>query len=346
MRLILIAFVTFFVVSCKSKKENPKAKENPPVTVDVLVAGVTSVTGSMEANGAVIANEIVEIRPEISGRLTYLNLPEGGNVAAGTLLAKINDADLQAQKAKTNVQLTLARKTEERLKKLLAVNGINQADYDAALNQVNNLEADLKITDAALEKTIIKAPFGGVLGLRMISPGAYVTPQNILTTLQQVDKVKVDFNLPESFASIVRRGSRVTVELADGKGKRNATVIATEPQVNATTRNLKVRATLDGGNINPGTFAKVTISTGGNTKSIVVPTSAIIPDARAKKVVLVKGGMGVYVDVETGQRMPGGVEITKGLNVGDSIVVSGVLYVRPGLPVKVRSVKKLEEVVQ
>lgn len=346
MRLIFISLATLLFVSCKGKKETPKAKDNPPVSVDVLIAGVSSVTGSVEANGSVVANETVEIRPEINGRVTYLNLPEGGTIAAGTVLVKINDADLQAQKAKINVQLNLARKTEERLKKLLAVNGINQADYDAALNQVNSLEADLKIIEASLEKTVIKAPFAGVLGLRLVSMGAYVTPQNILTTLQQVNQVKVDFNLPETFADIVRRGTRVTVELADGKGKRNATVMATEPQVNTTTRNLKVRALLDGGNINPGTFAKVTIRTGGDARRIVVPTSAIIPDARAKKVVLVKEGKGVYTDVETGQRMPGGVEITKGLSIGDSIVVSGVLYVRPGLPVKVRATKKLEELVQ
>jgi len=345
MRLIVISLATLLLTSCKEKKDAPKAKDNPPVSVDVLIAGVSSVTGSVEANGSVVANELVEIRPEINGRVTFLNLPEGGSVSAGAVLVKINDADLQAQKAKINVQLSLARKTEERLKKLLAVNGINQADYDAALNQVNSLEADLKIVEASLDKTVIKAPFAGVLGLRLVSMGAYVTPQNILTTLQQVNKVKVDFNLPETFADIVRRGTRVTVELADGMGKRSATVIATEPQVNTTTRNLKVRAQLDGGNINPGTFAKITIGTGGN-KRIVVPTSAIIPDARAKKIVLVKEGKGVYTDVETGQRMPGGVEITKGLNVGDSIVVSGVLYVRPGLPVKVRATKKLEELVQ
>jgi membrane fusion protein (multidrug efflux system) len=332
-------------MACKSKKEQPL--QNPGmqvVNVDVIIAGNNNISNTIEVNGSVIANESVDLHPEISGRLIYLNLPEGSHVSQGMLLARINDADLQASLVKTRVQLELAQKTEERLRKLLAVNGINQADYDAALNQVNNLKADISVIQAQLDKTVVKAPFSGVLGLRMISPGAYVTPATVLATLQQTDKMKIDFTVPELYASQVQKDKTVTIATNENKGKHKAVITAIEPQINATTRNLKVRAVLDdGGVVNPGSFVKVVMDAGDKGNGILVPTNAIIPDAKAKKLVVVKNGKGSFVDIETGLRLINTAEVTKGIQAGDSVVVTGVLFVRPNAPVKVKSVKKLSD---
>ncbi|MBX9732688.1 MAG: efflux RND transporter periplasmic adaptor subunit, partial [Chitinophagaceae bacterium] len=209
MKNYLFLATLFFAFSCKEKKNTGETKTNekPQATiVDVLIAGGSSVSNTVEVNGTVIPFETVTINPETSGRLTYLNVPDGAKVSAGTVLARINDADLQANLNKTKVLLDLAQKTEQRLRKLVAINGINQADYDAALNQVNSLKADLVVTQSQIDKTVIKAPFSGVLGLRQISPGAYVTPATILSTLQQVDKVKIDFNVPELYTDLIRKG--------------------------------------------------------------------------------------------------------------------------------------------
>jgi membrane fusion protein (multidrug efflux system) len=335
-----------FLFSCKEKQEDPakKSQASQITSVDVIVAGNKSLSNTIEANGTAVANEMLDIHPETSGRLTYLNVPDGATIAAGTLLAKINDADLQAQLNKSKVQLELAQKTEERLRKLLAVNGINQADYDLALNSVNNIKADIELLKAQIEKTIVKAPFAGVLGLRQTSPGAYVTPATILATLQQVNKVKIDFTVPELYANLIRKGGTVTVLTNETNNKRTATIIATQADINTSTRNLKVRAELSGNPINPGTFVKVLLEAGGKASGIFIPTNTIIPDADSKKVIVVKGGKGVFVKIETGLRTAGGVEVTKGLNVGDSVVVSGVLFVRPNAAVKVKTVKKLEDV--
>lgn len=336
-------FVLLFAMACKSKKEQPlQHPEMQAVNVDVIIAGNNNISNTVEVNGSVVANESVDLHPEISGRLIYLNLPEGSHVSQGTLLARINDADLQASLVKTRVQLELAQKTEERLRKLLAVNGINQADYDAALNQVNNLKADVSVIQAQLDKTVVKAPFSGVLGLRMISPGAYVTPSTVLATLQQTDKMKIDFTVPERYVSQVQKGNAVTIATNENKGTHKAVITAIEPQINATTRNLKVRAVLDdGGLINPGSFVKVVMNAGDKGNGILVPTNAIIPDAKAKKLVVVKNGKGSFVDIETGLRLTNTAEVTKGIQAGDSVVVTGVLFVRPNAPVKVKSVKKL-----
>lgn len=341
-------FALLLIAACKSKKEDPKQNNAPPppVIVDVIIAGNTTLSNTIEVNGSVVASESANLQPEISGRLTYLNLPEGSRVSQGTVLAKINDADLQATQSKTRVLLDMAQKTEERLRKLLAVSGINQADYDVALNQVNSLKADLRVTQAQIDKTVIRAPFGGILGLRMVSPGTYVTPATILATLQQTDRVKIDFSVPEIYTNLIQRGKTIVVQTNENNSKRRAVIIATEPLINATTRNLKVRAQLEGSPIASGAFVKVLLETGGRANSILVPTNAIIPDARAKKVVVVNNGKGKLVDIETGLRGKGTAEVTRGLKAGDSIAVTGVLFVRPNSVLKVRSVKQLSEFMQ
>ncbi len=341
---VVIGIVVLF--ACNTKKPAPAVNPNPPVMVDVIVAGESAVTGTLEVNGTVVANEFAELHPEVSGRITYLNVPEGSFVQQGTVLVRINDADLQAQLNKIKVQLELAQQTEQRLKKLLDINGVNQADYDAALNQVNSLKADIDYTSAMIDKTVLRAPFAGVLGLRQVSPGAYVTPTTIITTLQQVNKVKIDFTVPEDYSNSIKTGATVNVITPNDKNTtRRARVIATEQSVDINTRNLKVRALLENGVANPGSFVKVILQTGAGSSSVMVPTQAIIPDAMNKKMVTVKNGKAVFVNIETGVRREGLVQVTKGLNAGDTVVVSGVLFARPDAPLKVRSVKQLQEVV-
>lgn len=343
--LHVMLFVAVSFASCGGKKETPKeARPTGPTVVDVIIAKTQRISSTVEANGTIVATEFVELHPEISGRLTYLNIPEGKRIAKGTVLARINDADLRAQMSKLKVQLDLAKTTEERFGKLLKINGINQADYDVALNQVNSLRADMEIVKAQLDKTVLRAPFNGIVGLRQASAGAYVTTANVLATIQQVDRVKVDFTVPEEYGNIIRKGDYVAVEVdAANHVRQRALIIATEPQANTTTRNIMVRALLEGKTANPGAFVKVYIKGGTDKSSVLVPATAIIPEDKDKTLVLVKNGKGKYVKVETGVRQATNVEITSGINAGDSIVVSGVLFTRPDAPVKVRSVKNLEE---
>jgi len=334
------------LVACKGKTDQKKQKDGGPkaAIIDVIVASNNKINKKIEVNGSVLPNEMTTIQSEVSGRVTFLQIPEGGSVAAGTVLARINDADLKASQQKINVQLDLAQKNEVRLKKLLAIGGINQADYDVVLNQVNTLKADLAVLQAQLDKTVIKAPFAGTLGLRMISMGAYVTPATVITTIQQVNQLKIDFSVPEFYAQKIKKGAVVHVQSADNKVTADAVVTATEPLVNATTRNLKVRAVLKGQAFNLGAFVKVSIDATSPANSILIPSNCIIPESTVKKVVVVKGGIGQLVEVETGERNEGLIQIVKGLSVGDSIAVSGVLFVKPNSPVKVRSVKLLSDI--
>lgn len=338
----------FFVFSCKQKDKKDtliKSNINQSTLVDVMIAEKTIINNTIEVNGTIVPNELAEIHPETNGRLTYLNIPDGAVVKQGTILAKINDAELTAQLNKSKAQLDLATKTEERLKKLLNINGINQADYDIAVNTLNNIKADIELLQAQLDKTIIKAPFNGVLGLRQTSPGSFVTTASTIAVLQQIDKVKVDFAVPELFANAIKKGNTIQLILNDNNTKYKATIVATQPDINTSTGNLKVRATVNNNNLQPGSFVKVLIESGSNN-NIFLPTNAIIPEASSKKVVVIKEGKGKFVNVETGVRTATSVEIIKGISVGDSVVITGLLFVRPNATVKVRSVKKATEIIQ
>ena len=344
----ILNFIKTFIflpllISCTLNNKEQRPQEKPPVFVDVIIAGNEDFASNIEVNGTVLSNELVDLHPEVSGRLIYLNVPDGGIVSQGTLLAKINDADLQAQREQYKSQLDLAIKTEKRLSELLRVNGVNQADYDVAVNQVSTLEANLKYVDAQLDKTVIKAPFSGQLGLRLVSPGAYVTPQTILGTLGQSDKVKIDFSVPESYSSLIRKGNKVKVQTNDSKDSLTATITAIDPQINSVTRNIKARAFLDSGNILPGAFVKVLLDK--KRKAMIVPTNSIIPEAYLSQVVAVKNGKAVFKTVETNLRNATVIEIMKGLEPGDSIVISGMLYVRPNAKVKIKRVRTLKELI-
>jgi membrane fusion protein (multidrug efflux system) len=345
-RFYILPLALLLMTACKSKKEpvNVKPAAPPPVVVDVLIAAAQPITNSVESNGTVVANESVELHTEVSGRLTFLNIPEGATIQQGTVIAKINDAELQAQLNKTKVALELAIKTEERLRKLLALQGVNQAEYDIALNTINGYKADIAYTQSLIDKTVLRAPFTGVVGLRQVSLGAYISPTTILATLQQLDKLKVDFTVPEEYISLIKKGSTVEVILDVAKQiKTKAVIVAVEPQVNQTTRNLKVRAVLQNNNVSLGSYVKVFVSSGNSVKGILVPTNAIIPDDKNKQLVLVKDGKAAFVNVETGARQAGNVEITKGVKEGDSVVVTGVLFAKPKAKLKVRGVKTLDQ---
>ncbi len=336
------------ITSCKSGKDDPPAdkqkKGASQTVVDVIVAQSQTISSQVEANGTVVSNEYVDLKSEASGRLVYLYVPEGNMVKKGTVIARINDADLQAQMNKTKVLLDLAQKNEGRLGKLLKVNGVNQSDYDAAQSAVDGYKADLVYTQSLIDKTVIKAPFDGIIGLRQVSLGAYLSPAITVATMQQLDKIRIDFTLPEEYSKLIQKGNTVDVLLdAARQSRTKARIIATEPQVDQNTRNLKVRAVLEGGKVNPGAFVKVIIQSGSDAKAIMVPANAIIQDDRRKQLIEVKEGKANFITVQTGVTQADFVEVVNGVKPGDTIVVTGVLFARPKSPLKVRGVKTLEQ---
>lgn len=330
------------IAACGKKDNNAAANAAPKpntgvIAADVIVCKTTIVDAAVELNGSVVANDFVELRPEISGRIISLNVKEGTSVGKDVLIAKLFDEDLQAQLRKNQAQLSIAQANEQRLKKLLDVNGVNQQEYDQVVAQVASLNADIDFVKAQIRKTEIRTPFAGKLGLRTVSNGAYVTPQNIITTVQANNGLKVDFNVPENYANLIKIGHSVDAEFEGKPNKIKATINAIESRIDQTTRNLKVRATLASNDISIGAFAKILLPQ-VSRNAITVPSNAIIPDTRNKKVFVLKNGKAQSVVVETGIRTKDAVEVISGLNVGDTVAVSALLYLRPDAPAKVKSV--------
>lgn len=342
---ILAIVASFLVVGCENKiKPVDKFNPNTPVSVDIAIVETQTIDKIVEANGSAQATDYIDIHPETSGRLVYLQIPEGKMVKAGTVLAKMNDADLQAQLEKIKVQLELANINEQRNKQLLNVKGINQSDYDISLQQVKSYKADILYTQSLIDKTIVKAPFDGQLGLRQVSVGAFINTTTTIASLQKIDQLKVDFTLPEVYQTFVKVGKKVKVmSIGEQNLKLTATVVAIEPQIIASTRNIKVRATLQG-KLLPGSYVKVLLDENQKIPTILVPANVIIPESRSKQLVIVQNGAAKYVDVESGYRTTSSVEITKGLKVGDTVIVAGMLFVRPGSTVKIGKTLKLTEI--
>lgn len=335
---------TVFILSCHSKEKKLTPSKAPAPIVDVIIAKPQAISDSIEANGTVIADDFVQLHPEATGRITYLDVPEGKHISKGTVIARINDEDLVANLNKSKAALKLAQDYVDRLKQLLSVQGVNQADYDAAVNTVISTQADIQYTQALIDKTIIRAPFDGVVGLRQVSIGAYVSNADVIATMQQVNNLKIDFTVPEDYSSYVKTGAVVQVVLDETTDtvKHTATVAAIEPQANTVTRNLKVRAILnDKTKANPGAFVKVYATRDTKRNGILVPTNCIIPSDINKQLILVKNGKAKFTDVTTGIRLQSNVEITKGIKPGDTVIVTGVLFALDKKPVKVRKIKTL-----
>ena len=343
-----VAFILMLgLFACKSKtKPTDKFNANAPVSVDIAITAAQVVDKVIEVNGSVVASEFVDIRPESNGRIVFLQIPEGKMVTAGTVLAKLNDADLQAQLQKIKVQLALATINEQRNYKLVQAKGINQSDYDISLQQVNILKADIAYTQSIIDKTVIKAPFAGQMGLKQVSLGAYISTATTIVTLQKVDQLKVDFTLPEIYQNYIKVGKRVIVESIANPGvKMTATIAAIEPQIIAASRNIKVRANLQGKLI-PGAYTKVFLSENQQKPSILVPSNIIIPDSKVKQLVVVREGKAKFINVETGYRTASGVEITSGIQVGDSLIVAGMLFVRDGSDLKIGKTLPLVDIIK
>jgi membrane fusion protein, multidrug efflux system len=348
--------------SCGSKDKksatgaSPGGAKQPPMAVEVIIVDLTPINNLIEVPGSLLAYESTEIFPELSGRLVFLNVKEGAMVGKGTLLAKLYDGDMQArlstlsvQIKKYEVQLKIAQQTEDRSSKLLRIQGISQQDYDLSLLQVNNIMADIAITRAQMAeiranmtKLNIYAPFAGKLGLKNISPGAYVTPATNITTLNKVDQLKLQFSIPEKYGAMIKMGQDIVFSV-DGSTKTfRAAVMATEGSISEETRSLTVRSVVTSSDpdLIPGAFANVKITLGNNQNALMIPNSSLIPQGRKKIVYLFNNNKAISREVTTGVRDSLNIQVLNGLKLGDTVITSGLLFLKPEADVKILKVNQ------
>ncbi len=349
MRLFTWAYCLTLIialVACDSKKEQTssgRGRLSGPMSVDAFVVGQSTISENVQVPGTLKPFEETAIRAEVGGRVVQMNIREGAVAEKGTILVKLFDEDLKAQLRKLRVQLQIREKTAERNKELLEINGISQQEYDLSTLEVENLRADIESTEIAISKTEIRAPYRGVLGLRNISLGSYISPSDVVTTIRQVEQLKLEFSVPEKYAKDIGKGYQVRFRVDGGKQEHTASVMATENHVDQATRTLLVRAVVGGNNqeLVPGLFAKVNLQLGKNDKALLVPTEAVIPNIRNKQVILFKGDSAQFTVVETGLRDSAFVEILHGVNIGDTVITTGLMAIRPQTKVKITNVTSL-----
>lgn len=340
--LILGGVIYYNKVLTKSQTVSGPPPGGPPeITVQGFVAKSQNLANSVVASGTLMPAEQIEIHPEVAGRITTLHINEGKPVGAGTLLVKLYDADLKAQLRKLLVQKENQEKIVERSKKLLNADNISQQDHDLTVTQLNTILADIDLIKAQIAKTEVRAPFSGIIGLRNVSLGAYVTPATLIAKLQQINPLKIDFFVPEKYSATIAEGDKVSFSVEGFSERFSGKIYAIDPDIDPATRSLKIRAFVNNPatKLHAGAFAKVNLDVAAIT-AIMVPTQAIIPQTRGKKVVVAKNGRAVFQEIVTGLRDENNIQVVSGLSAGDTVVTTGLLFVKPDQSLKFTKVEK------
>lgn len=337
--LVLLALPKLPACNEPSAEASAQAGGGGPraLAVQVHVVQPDRLTDGIYATGSVRANEEVELRSEVAGRVEAIRFEEGRPVAAGAVLVTLNDDDLRARLQQAEYRLRLAQDRARRQQALLEKGGVSQEEVEATQNEVNVLAAEVDLINVQIEKTRIRAPFGGVVGLREVSAGSYLAPTTRVAVLQDLDPIKIDFAIPERYAQRVAVGDEVVFTAEGVAGTFRGTIYALEPQIDADTRTLRVRArgANPGRVLLPGAFADIELIFEEIEGALTVPAIAVVPELGGKKVFVVEGGQAAPRPVETGIRTADRVQITEGLAPGDSVIVTGIQQLRPGLPVRV-----------
>ena len=310
-----------------------------PVTAMVVRPG--PLTNAIRATGTILATEEVELRSEIARKIARIIFRAGSRVKKRDLLVKINGDELYAQMQKLESQVKLAEEKERRRRLLFDKQNISPEDYEISLNELNSIRSELAYNRARFEKTDLRAPFNGVIGLRYVSEGSYVSSATRIASLQDLERVKIDFAVPERYAQVVQVGQSVRFTRAGSDEVYSGQIFAIEPKIDPQSRTLQVRAMAanPGGRLLPGGFAEVTLELQRFEEALLVPSQALIPELGGQKIFVVKEGKAVAVPVAIGVRTDTRVQILKGVQAGDTVITTGILQLATGLPVQLTSVE-------
>jgi membrane fusion protein (multidrug efflux system) len=304
--------------------------------VSMQVVALAPLVETIASTGTLRAEEGVELQAETDGRIVAITFREGTAVRKGDVLVKLNDADLVATRSRARYRRELAVLKEQRVAQLLKQGVARKEEYDMALSDLHVQDAEIALTEAQIAKTEVRAPFDGVVGLRYVSEGAYVTAATRVATLQRLERLKVDFSVPEKYSTRLRVGSAIQLTVAGADRRFDGAIYAIDPRIDAATRTVLVRAIFPNreARLFPGAFANVHLTLGRIEDAVLVPAIAVVPGLNAKTVYVVEEGRARLRTVVTGTRLEDRVQILAGLAPGDVVVTSGVLQLSPGQQVR------------
>lgn len=298
-------------------------------------------TDEIQISGSLLPDEEVDLSFETSGKIVEINFNEGSTVRKGQLLAKVNDRQLQAQLQRLVAQLKLAEDRVFRQNALLERDAVSKEAYEQVKTELATLNADIALVKANIDQTELRAPFDGVIGLRQVSVGTYASPTTIVAKLTKLSPLKVEFSVPERYANDIKIGAGLNFTLEGKLNAFQAKVYARESKIDPNTHTLTIRALYPNarGNVLPGRYATIRLSKEEIKDAIAVPSEAIVPEMGKDKIFLYKSGKAEPVEIVTGIRTESEVQVLKGLQVGDTILTSGTLQLRMGLPVILDNIK-------
>ncbi len=326
--------------AAKPATPTPAAAAKPGLPVKAETVKISKVSDDVSAVGSLLAEESVIIRPEIDGRIIALHFQEGQAVTAGTRLVTIDSTENEAQAAAQRADLKTEEQRLVRTKDLYEQKFISKDALDVQVGNVARLKAHVDEAESRVAKTAIKAPFSGILGLRQVSPGAYVKAGSDIVRLEDVSSIKVDFRIPENYLSKIRPNQEISVRLDAYPGEEfKGHVYAVEPVVDERTRTIAMRARIPnkGFKLKPGMFVRVAVTLDSRPNAVVIPEQAIWPQGKDSFVFRVVDGKAALTKVDIGNRAPGTVEILKGLAANDMVITDGQMKLKDGAPVTVIS---------
>ena len=339
--IISIMILGLIFTSCSSNETRSEdAKKQSIQEVEIFVATPTSITNEIYTTGTILADEQVDIKAPISGRIMSINFKEGQSVSKGQLILKIDDRDWKAQLAALDVKLDKAKKDLSRKQELYKINGASLQEVEDLQSTLADLQSQIDQLNVNIDYANITAPFSGKIGLRNISTGAYVTTGQYITTLVKTNPIKIDFQVPAAYIGQIKEGQLIQSISKSTNDTIYAKVYAFDPGISTTSRNLNVRAIADNANnkFRPGDFLEVRVILGKIDNAMMVPAASVVPDLDKQVVYLYKNGKVAPVTIETGTRTDSTIHIVKGIKTGDTIITTGLLQIRPGMNVKVRNV--------
>lgn len=348
-RIGWISFVAFVIIlgvliwTVSQNSPGPVAQQSgtggpPTILVEAVPVRLGTVTEEVSAVGTLQANESVVIRSELAGRIINIHFLEGQSVGKDAVLVSLDPAEYQAQVEQIRATEELNRMNFERAKQLYQEKLISQQAYDEIETRLKESRAALLLAQTRLEKTTIRAPFSGRLGLRQVSPGDYIQPGQAIVNLEDLSSLKVDFRIPEIYLSQLKVNQRVDVQVDVFPDRVfSGKIYAIDPRIEETTRTILIRARVPnfGNLLRPGIFARVNVILGERTNAILVPEQALVPMGQDKFVFRVVDGKAILTRVKVGLRRVGEVEIVEGLRPDDTVVISGQMKLRDGAQVTI-----------
>lgn len=345
---LLIAYLLYNKFFSKNAKEKQVAtagkgkRKNSSVPVNLMIVKDTTVSDQIDITGTIDANEKVSLVSQTAGSVTGIYFKEGQHVSKGQLLVKVYNQDLEASLKQVEAQMILARDIYRRNEILVQKEAISREEYETSQSSYNAYKAQVAAARAQIGRTEIRAPFSGVIGLRSISPGGYLSPTAPIATLVNIDPAKITFSVPERYLGLIKAGSKINFNIESSQKNFLATVYAIEPALDAASRTITVRAKAPNTDnlLRAGAFAKINLTLDQIPKTIMIPTEAVIPDLKSNKVFVYHNGVALAKNVKTDLRTDTRIQIIDGLKQGDSVVVSGLIQIRPKAPLKILKVIK------